>query len=179
MLFERHAKRSIQLYNLPDGTAHSDVTAAIRGGLVLDIFLRNWEKSVTVSFLREEDARAFHNHVRKNDLYIKNKRVSCNEKADLWSRLTYYVHVQVEIKWSDRQYVLLGHIAHKIGAGATRNLVIKHCDPNHTEESIRDDLEHIHNLVVISVLFLGGDCFISTNSVANAMYARTCMMSRR
>lgn len=86
--------------------------------------------------------------------------------------------VQVNIRWSDRQYILPAHVAHKISAGATRNLAIRRCDPKHTEESLRDDLEHIHNLVVIRVTFVGSTCFISTNSVNSAMFARTCMMSR-
>lgn len=62
--------------------------------------------------------------------------------------------------------------------GATRNLVIRRYNPNFTEKVIRDDLEHINQLVVIRVVFKGSNAFISTNSVHNAMYARTCMMSR-
>ena len=50
---------------------------------------------------------------------------------------------------------------------------------NITEESIREDLDHIHNLVVISVKFKQGSAYISTNSVHNALFARSCMMSRR
>lgn len=50
--------------------------------------------------------------------------------------------------------------------------------PAMDEQSIRDDLGHIHNLVVVSVSFTNGDCYISTNSVHNALFARTCMMSR-
>jgi hypothetical protein len=74
--------------------------------------------------------------------------------------------------------VLPGHVANKIGTGATRNFVIRSCHPKHTEDSIREDLDHIHNLVVIKVDFENRDCYISTNSVHNAMFARTCMMSR-
>lgn len=48
----------------------------------------------------------------------------------------------------------------------------------HTRQGIKDDLEHIHNLVVIKVEFVGGSCYIKTNSVHNAMFARSCMMSR-
>lgn len=69
-------------------------------------------------------------------------------------------------------------MAAKIGGGATRNLVIRQIDSRHTEESIRDDLEHIHNLVVVKVDFAGGSCHIKTNSVHNAVFARMCMMSR-
>jgi hypothetical protein len=46
------------------------------------------------------------------------------------------------------------------------------------ECGIREDLEHIHNLVVISVAVSKGDIYISTNSVHNALFARTCMISR-
>jgi hypothetical protein len=63
--------------------------------------------------------------------------------------------------------------------GATRNIVIRNgATKNMTEHGIREDLEHIHNLVVIFVKIDRGDIFISTNSVHNALFARTCMMSR-
>lgn len=67
-------------------------------------------------------------------------------------------------------------MANKIGIGATRNLVIRNASSRHTEEAIRNDLEHIHNLVVIGVTFRGQNVHINTNSVHNAMFARTCMM---
>lgn len=85
---------------------------------------------------------------------------------------------QIFIKWADRHFILPGHVANKIAVGATRNLVIRRCSAHHTENSIREDMEHIHNLVVIKVEFVGGSCFVKTNSVHNAMFARTCMMSR-
>jgi hypothetical protein len=51
-------------------------------------------------------------------------------------------------------------------------------DSRISEDTIREDLDHIHNLVVIRVEFHKSSCYISTNSVHNAMFARTCMMSR-
>ncbi|KAL0767486.1 hypothetical protein CaCOL14_009725 [Colletotrichum acutatum] len=84
----------------------------------------------------------------------------------------------VDVRWSDRHFTLPGHVASKLGIGASRNLILRRCDPKLTEEEIRDDMEHIHNLVVIAVSFRGGSCYINTNSVHNAMFARTCMMSR-
>ncbi|KPM46195.1 hypothetical protein AK830_g320 [Neonectria ditissima] len=155
---DRIATRTIHLSNLADGVTHADITEAVRGGQVLEIYLRPRDRTATVSFVYGEDAKAFYARARQADLYIKNKRV--------------------DLRWGDRQFVLAGHVAHKLNIGASRNLVIRNCDPNHTEEAIRDDLEHIHNLVVIDVNFVRGDCFISTNSVHNAMFARTCMMSR-
>jgi hypothetical protein len=69
-------------------------------------------------------------------------------------------------------------MAARISHGATRNLVMRKAQAEHSEESIREDLEHIHNLVVIRVDIVDGDCYIKTNSVHNAVFARTCMMSR-
>lgn len=69
-------------------------------------------------------------------------------------------------------------VANKVGIGATRNLVILNRSPKHTEQMIREDLEHIHNLVCVRVTFDDRNAYISTNSVHNAMFARTCMMSR-
>ncbi|KAL8371426.1 hypothetical protein RB595_001297 [Gaeumannomyces hyphopodioides] len=156
--YERQCTRTIQISNLPDGATHADITAVVRGGMLLDIFMRPHDRSATVSFLHALDARAFLDHCKKNDLYVKNKRV--------------------EVRWNDRQFILAGHVASKIGSGATRNLVIRRCDPRITEQALREDLDHIHNLVVVKVAFIGSTCYISTNSVHNAMFARTCMMSR-
>ena len=47
-----------------------------------------------------------------------------------------------------------------------------------TEGQIREHLNHIHNLVVVDVYFKNGDAHISLNSIHNALFARTCMMSR-
>jgi hypothetical protein len=47
-----------------------------------------------------------------------------------------------------------------------------------TADQIRDHLDHIHNLIVVDIYFKGGDAYISTNSIHNALFARTCMMSR-
>lgn len=74
--------------------------------------------------------------------------------------------------------MLSGHVAGKISTGASRNLVIMNYASQHTEEVIREDLDHIHNLVVIKIQFIGGNCHIELNSVHNAIYARTCMLSR-
>ncbi|ESZ93017.1 hypothetical protein SBOR_6588 [Sclerotinia borealis F-4128] len=155
---EKFAQRTVLLFNLPDGTTHADICDAVRGGMLLDIYLRTHDRAASVSFLEQAHANEFFRHVKRNDLYIRSKRV--------------------DIRWNDRQFILPGHVANKVGIGATRNLVIHNCNPKHTEEVIRDDLEHIHNLVVIKVTFNGSNAYISTNSVHNAMFARTCMMSR-
>lgn len=120
--------------------------------------VRPRERSASISFLDQEDAMSFFKHVKRHDLYMGGKRVV--------------------IRWSDRQFILPGHVGHQIGNGATRNLVILNCGSRLTEESIRADLEHIHNLVVVKMSVSDRHTYISLNSVHNAMFARTCMMSR-
>ena len=66
----------------------------------------------------------------------------------------------------------------EFGSGATRNVIIRNIHSSITEERIRDHLDHIHNIVVISVSFENGDAYISLNSINNSLFARTCMMSR-
>ncbi|KAI0597664.1 hypothetical protein F4775DRAFT_559154 [Biscogniauxia sp. FL1348] len=156
--YARICRRTVSLSGLPDNVTHWDITTVVRGGPLLEIFVRASEHLAYVSFLLEDDAVRFCDHARKNDIYIKNKRIL--------------------VRWADRQFHLAGHVAGKIVAGATRNLIIRRCDPRHTEESIRDDLEHINNLVVIKIDFIGNSCFIKTNSVHNAIFAQLCMMSR-
>ncbi len=73
--FERQCARTIQLSNLAEGVTHADITGAVRGGLLLDVFLRSHERSATISFLNSADAKKFYDHVRRHDLYIRNKRV--------------------------------------------------------------------------------------------------------
>ncbi|KAI1757822.1 hypothetical protein F4782DRAFT_480159 [Xylaria castorea] len=157
-LYARMCKRTVALCGLPAFATLGDVTSVVRGGRLLDVFLRSAEHIASVSFVREDDAVQFYEHARKNDIYIRNKRVF--------------------IRWADRHFILPWHVANKIASGATRNLIIRRCGAHHTEDSVREDLEHIHNLIVVGVEFVGGSCYIKTNSVHNAMFARTCMMSR-
>ncbi|KAF5634438.1 RNA binding protein Nrd1 [Fusarium sp. NRRL 25303] len=156
--FERSAQRSVRLLNVPDGVTHGDVAAVIRGGPVLEIFLRGKDNTATVSFLHEADACAFIENCRTDGLYIKDRKI--------------------HTKWSDYQFTLSGQVAHHIRKGGSRNFVIRKRDPNLTIQAIRGDLEHIHNLHVISVEFEKDSCFISTNAVHGAIYARTCLQSR-
>ncbi|CAD6579599.1 MAG: hypothetical protein ASARMPRED_009197 [Alectoria sarmentosa] len=156
--FAKMEQRTIFAKNLSDRATHKDVVDFARGGLILDIYLRSHERSASISFVEGSAAQDFMNHVKRNDIYVHGKRL--------------------EFTWSERQYNLPGHVGNKISIGATRNVVIRGIHPNITEERIREDLLHIHNIVVISVSFENGDAYISLNSINNSLFARTCMMSR-
>lgn len=116
--------------------------------------------SANVAFVEGSAAKAFLDHVKRNDLYINGRRI--------------------EVAWNERQFVLQGHVAGRIANNsATRNLRISHISPQITAEKIRDDLEHIHNLVMVDLKFdVDGSALVSLNSVMAAFFAKQCLSSR-
>lgn len=74
--FLRNAKRTIQLSNLPEAATHADVTDAVKGGMLLDVFLRSQDRAASISFLDGNAANDFFRYAKRNDLYIRGKRVS-------------------------------------------------------------------------------------------------------
>ncbi|KAL6718394.1 hypothetical protein ACLMJK_004483 [Lecanora helva] len=156
--YNREEQRTITVKNLSDRTTHKDIVHFVKGGLVLDIFLRTNERSASISFVEGAAAQNFMAYVKRNDIYVHGKRL--------------------EFSWNERQFILPAHVFNKIGIGATRNLVIRNVQPSITEDSIREDLDHIHNLVIINVTFQHGNVYLQLNSIHNSLFARTCMMSR-
>ncbi|KAL1861963.1 hypothetical protein Plec18170_000787 [Paecilomyces lecythidis] len=150
--------RTLVLHELPDRCSHRDIAEVIRGGALLEIYLRPRERSASVSFVTETDARSFLDYAQKYKIYILGKRI--------------------EVSWNDRQFQVYPYLAAAIGKGASRNILICGITSNITEALIREQLDHIHNLVVLSVGFYQRNAYISTNSIHNAMYARSCLMSR-
>jgi hypothetical protein len=73
--YDKFAKRTILLANLPEGVTHTDVVDVVRGGMLLDIYLRTHDRTASVSFLEEIAAHDFFRHVKRHDLYIRGKRV--------------------------------------------------------------------------------------------------------
>lgn len=74
--YPRICKRTIVLAGIPDNTTHEHVTKVVRGGILLEVYIKAAEHSAHVSFLHEEDAARFYDHSRKHNLYINHKRVS-------------------------------------------------------------------------------------------------------
>ena len=72
---ESSAQRSVQLLNLIPGVTHGDIAAIVRGGPLLEIFLRARDNTATVSFVRESDAVAFFDHTQTHGLYFKDRKV--------------------------------------------------------------------------------------------------------
>lgn len=67
--------RSIILRELPVTATLYDVTKAIRGGLLLNVFLRSTNHTAHVAFVEPAAAWHFLEYVKQSDLHIKGKRV--------------------------------------------------------------------------------------------------------
>ncbi|KAK3679170.1 hypothetical protein LTR78_000731 [Recurvomyces mirabilis] len=149
-------RRTLYFAGLSERTTYKELLSVVKGGKLLSVNLGP-NRSGTVTY--SNGASDFLAWAKRNDVYIHNKRV--------------------EVRWADRQYRLNGHIANKLGNGATRNILIRNAVSIGLDKTtIRLDMEHIHNLVIVDVNFRNGDAYVSTNSVHNALFARTCMMSR-
>lgn len=68
-----HDQRTVLIANLPERTTHKDLAGIIRGGRLLDIFLRN-DRTASISFI--EGAAEFLAYAKRNDIYLHMKRVS-------------------------------------------------------------------------------------------------------
>ncbi|EMC92764.1 hypothetical protein BAUCODRAFT_77457 [Baudoinia panamericana UAMH 10762] len=149
-------RRTLYFSGLSDRTTYKDLLSVVKGGKVLSVNLRS-DRSATITFW--DGAAEFLAWAKRNDIYLHSKRV--------------------EVEWAARQYRIKGHISNKILGGSTRNILIRNAVSNGiTEEQIRAEMDHIHNLIIIGVTFNSGDAYVYTNSVHNALFARTCMMSR-
>ena len=73
--YARNDQRTVMIKNLLERTTHKDVEDVIRGGAVLDIYLRSHEKSASVSFVEGSAAQAFITFAKRNGIYIHGKRV--------------------------------------------------------------------------------------------------------
>jgi hypothetical protein len=101
-----HEDRTILLTGLSNRTTLADITKAIRGGQLLNLYIREQERTARVSFVNPMAAEAFLIYSKRTDLYIRGKRV--------------------EVSRSERQRFMPGHVEHKIVRfGASRNLVIR------------------------------------------------------
>lgn len=75
--------------------------------------------------------------------------------------------------------MLSPYVGRKIAAGASRNLVLRNAAHIVKVADIRHHMEHIHKFDIIDIQVRGRDVFVYTNSVHNALFARTCMISRK
>ena len=75
-LYERTTQRTILVRNLSDQTTHADIAEIVRGGAVIDIYLRLHNRCATFSFLESSAAQEFMKYTKRKDVYLHGKRVS-------------------------------------------------------------------------------------------------------
>lgn len=71
----KNDQRTILLQNLPDLVTHKDIVDIVRGGLLLDVYLRTQDKSASVSFVDGSSAQAFLSYAKRNGVYLRGRRV--------------------------------------------------------------------------------------------------------
>lgn len=74
--YARNEQRTLLIKNLSDRVTHKDVVEVVRGGALLDVYLRSNDRSASVSFVEGAAAQAFLAYAKRNDIYIHGKRVS-------------------------------------------------------------------------------------------------------
>ena len=73
--YAREEQRTIIVRNLSDRMTHKDIIDIVRGGVLLDVFLRSNEHTASISFVEGSAAQNFMNHVKRNDVYVHGRRV--------------------------------------------------------------------------------------------------------
>ncbi|KAG0127693.1 hypothetical protein HOY82DRAFT_613093 [Tuber indicum] len=154
--------RTLFFSRLPEKVTYTSFLGAIRGGMVVDAWMKPGDHCGSISFLHSQSAEAFYRYAKKNDVYIDGRRVN------------------VEWREQARQFVVLPNILRQIHSGATRNLHLKNIPPTLTEARLRDDLDHIANLSIEKIEFdkTRNSVQVNLNSVCVACFARTCLKSR-
>lgn len=74
-----HERRSLVLKGISNKTTLADVANVIRGGQLLNLYLRPRERTAQVTFVDPAAAEAFFTYSKRADLYICDKRVSVVE----------------------------------------------------------------------------------------------------
>lgn len=151
--------RTLIIRGLSPFTTLADLAKVIRGGIILNMYIRAKDRTAVVSFVDAVAAEKFIMHSRRSDIYLKGKRL--------------------EVTWAEKQSDLTAFIQRQVyRQGATRNIVIRFAKKDMTEEAIREDLEHIHRLEVVDIVTANNHLFISLNGIQWAITARHCMLSR-
>ena len=96
----------------------------------------------------------------------------------MFPSVTHTRALQVDVSLAVNAFTPSNNVLNQIGHGATRNLIVRCVSGDVTEDRIRGDLDHIHNLVLMEVTFLEGDMILSFNAIHLALFARTCLRSQ-
>lgn len=67
--------RTLFFTRLPEKATYASFLEVVRGGAVVDAWMKPSDRCASVSFLQPQSAEAFYRYAKKNDLYIDGRRV--------------------------------------------------------------------------------------------------------
>lgn len=67
--------RTLFFTRLPEKATYASFLEVVRGGAVVDVWMKPSDRCASVSFLQPQSAEAFYRYAKKNDLYIDGRRV--------------------------------------------------------------------------------------------------------
>lgn len=68
--------RTLFFTRLPEKVTYSSFLETVRGGLVVDAWMKPSDRCGSISFLHPQSAEAFYRYAKRNDIYIDGRRVS-------------------------------------------------------------------------------------------------------
>lgn len=67
--------RTLFFTRLPEKATYASFLQVVRGGAVVDAWMKPSDRCASVSFLQPQSAETFYRYAKKNDLYIDGRRV--------------------------------------------------------------------------------------------------------
>jgi hypothetical protein len=74
-------RRTLFFSNLPKDATYSDLVEVVRGGALVDVWMKDSDRCASVSFIDPTDADAYLRYAKKNEIYIGGWRVSPSSNA--------------------------------------------------------------------------------------------------
>jgi hypothetical protein len=68
-------QRTVDIQGIPDRTTHRDLTNAICGGAILELYFKSFDHAAHLSFTEPSAARVFVNNAKQHGFYIAGKKV--------------------------------------------------------------------------------------------------------
>ena len=155
--------RTLLFSKVAPNTTLRTLTSFIRGGSILNMRRRNYGE-ILVTFVEAEAALNFLKYVKKNDLYIDQKRIEVT-LHDVTYTLGEVVSRGLEEHHASRNIVLRDMYASMKGQ----------LEPEEEVQALCDHLKHISDLEIVSVDTINGHTFISLNGIRQAINARHCI----
>lgn len=67
--------RTLFFTRLPEKATYASFLEVVRGGAVVDVWMKPSDRCASISFLNPQSAEAFYRYAKKNDLYVDGRRV--------------------------------------------------------------------------------------------------------